>query len=78
MGLCVAETNFKSSAFEGCMIGLSIGLVVGTIRAISLSGVPHSENETPGNTFVSHTLSGFIAGSLIGVVYAFLTQCIFK
>ncbi|KAL0271094.1 UNVERIFIED_CONTAM: hypothetical protein PYX00_008303 [Menopon gallinae] len=77
MGVCYEDLSISGGAFQGCMIGLSIGLVMGTIRAISLSGIPHPEDETPCKTFIFHILGGVVAGSLIGIVHAFLTHCIF-
>ncbi|EEB13827.1 hypothetical protein Phum_PHUM259840 [Pediculus humanus corporis] len=69
MNICNQGASFKDGAVEGCLIGLSIGVVLGSIRAVSLDGVPHSVDETPCKTLITHVMGGIISGALIGVVY---------
>ncbi|KAK6617561.1 hypothetical protein RUM44_005149 [Polyplax serrata] len=78
MTFCNDNASFRQGAFEGCMIGLSIGVVLGSVRALVLDGVPHSEDETPCKTLISHIIGGLLSGALVGVVYVFFKNCMFK
>lgn len=78
MTFCTEGSSFKAGAFEGSLIGLSIGVVMGSLRALSLRGVRHDEDETPIKSLISHIVCGYIAGGMIGAVHVFFKNCVFK